>query len=124
MKCTTLKDEARKRELIEWLSKAGKELAVYCDEPPGGALKFTRVREGLVVVSPPYEYDTLAQWWYMGNWQAVTPPAVDFEPLITFRATNDQIQQHAARHGVSLIIDSFHDNAEWNVIEAQLGHQH
>jgi hypothetical protein len=117
MRVEKLNAETKKRALIERLSADKTELAVYFDEEPNGAFACRVVEPGLIVIIPPYDFDALDRWWYYGNWQAIAPVDPGYEPFDTFRSTDAQIERKLEMHKVSIIIDSFHDDTEWKVIE-------
>ena len=117
MKIQIFKSEHEKRGLIQRLSNDGIELAVYFDEDPDGSFSYRAIRPGLLVVVPPFDFDVLEQWWYYGNWQAIAPVSPGYEPFDTFRSSETKIKRCLEVHNLSMIIDSFHDDAEWNVIE-------
>jgi hypothetical protein len=110
------KDED-KRALISRLSRAHAELALFCEElaePPPGSKE---LRNGVVVIPPPYDFDELEKSWSYGNWNLISPAKTHYEPLNTFKLADSEIAQAMRFHGLSLIIDSFHDNIEWKVHE-------
>jgi hypothetical protein len=117
MKIERFKSEAKKRALIERLSIENSELAVYFEEEPDGTFSYRSIQPGLIVIMPPYDFDALNRWWYYGNWQAIAPVDPGYKPFDTFRSTDAQIAHKLETHTVSIIIDSFHDDTEWKVIE-------
>lgn len=59
----------------------------------------------------------MEKWLYLGNWQAVFPANREYQPFNTFRAKNSEIEKRMTEFHIKLIIDSFPDDIEWNVIE-------
>lgn len=62
-----LKRDDDKRELIHRLSDQRKELLVVggdWDDPPVGV---ENVAKNVAKIRPPYDYDTLEEWWIHGN---------------------------------------------------------
>ena len=106
-----------KRALISRLSEAGAELALFYDDLPETLPRNTEVREGVAIISAPYDFDELEKLWAYGNWNLISPVKTDYEPLNTFKLSDSEIAQAMSLHGLSLVIDSFHDNIEWKVHE-------
>ena len=106
-----------KRALISRLSGAHAELALFCDDLAEVPPRAKELREGVVVISPPYDFDELEKSWHYGNWNLISPVKTDYEPRNTFKLSDSEIVQAMRLHGISLIIDSFHDNIEWKVHE-------
>ena len=71
----------------------------------------------IILVHPPYDYETLEKWLYTGNWQAISPGNKDYQPFDTFKTEIDDIEQRMKEAKAEIVIDSFHDDIEWNVIE-------
>ena len=76
-----------------------------------------RACESITLVHPPYDHETLEKWLYVGNRQAISPGNKDYRPFSTFKAKNSDIEQRMKEANAKIIIDSFHDDIEWNVIE-------
>ena len=117
MRTRILERESDKKALINRLSNGKRSLMVFCEEPPEPNLTFERVSESITLIHPPYDYGTLEKWLYLGNWQAIFPPNKDYQPFDTFRTDESVIEQRMKQGKIEMIIDSFHDNIEWNVIE-------
>ena len=90
----------------------------FYDEAPGEHIRHDRVSESAFLVHPPYDYETLEKWLYLGNWQAVSPGSFAYQPINTFKSKPTEIEQRMAEADVTLLIDSFHDDVDWNVFEA------
>lgn len=117
MQVRILKNEADKRALIARLSGQQRSLMFYYDEIPDECLLHEKLGDSIYLIHPPYDYDSLNKWLYLGNWQAIFPGRPDFQPLNTFKANDSEIALHMKHAQIHLIIDSFHDNIEWKVIE-------
>jgi hypothetical protein len=119
MRTRIIKRTSEKADLIRRLSDEGFDLAIFPEEPPGAdsKLEYELRPDGVVIVSAPYDYDSLSDWLYCGNWLACHPHAEGFRPIDTFRMKPEQIAAACDRFGIALLIDSFHDDIEWNVID-------
>jgi hypothetical protein len=117
MKRTILKTESSKQELINRLSDDGNKLLVFFDDLADAPSTVNVVEEGVAIVSPPYDYESLERWWYYGNWQAVSPVNQEYIPFDTFKSTDQNIECALQDNQLSIIIDCFHDDVEWNVAE-------
>ena len=117
MRATVLKNDGEKRRLIHRLSAEHVPLMIFYEEDPGENVPHQNLGRYVNVVHPPYDYDTLHQWLYLGNWQAVFPANKDYVPLDTFRAKHAEIRERMNRFRVKLILDSFHDDTEWHFLE-------
>ena len=106
-----------KRELIERLSNEGADLALFCDDLAEALPNSIEARESVSIVRAPYNFDELERSWYYGNWCLIHPANIDFSPIDTFRSPSAKIDQAMRSYGVTLLIDSFHDNIEWKVHE-------
>ena len=106
-----------KRALISRLSEAGAELALFYDDVPETLPRNTEVRDGVAIIPAPYDFDELEKFWNYGNWNLISPAKTDYKPLNTFKLSDSEIAQAMSLRGLSLIIDSFHDNIEWKVHE-------
>ena len=89
----------------------------FYDEEPEKDMPHERVSESITLIHPPYDYDVLEEWLYLGNWHAIFPDNKDFQPFNTFKTKISIIEQKMKEGSIKLIIDSFHDDIEWNVIE-------
>ncbi len=89
----------------------------FYEETPGEDLPHEKVAESVVLLHPPYNYETLEKWLYLGNWQAIFPGNREYQPFNTFKTKDLEIERRMRDAKVTLIIDSFHDDIEWNVIE-------
>lgn len=103
--------------LIQCLSDQSMPLLFFYEEEPGGDVLHEKVGNCINLVHPPYDYNSLGKWLYLGNWQAVFPANREYKPFDTFRAKNAEIEKRMTEFKVKLIIDSFHNDIEWNVIE-------
>ncbi len=117
MQIRILKRDAEKQTLIRRLSDEGRTLMFFSEEEPGDEVPHERVSESITVVHPPYEYETLAKWLYLGNWQAIFPGNKDYQPFNTFKSRASDLEKRMKEAKLTLIVDSFHDDIEWNVIE-------
>src|SRR5438034_11707256 len=117
MKARILRKESDKQALISRLSNEGCTLMFFYEEEPAEDVLHERVAESITLVHPPYDYEVLEKWLYLGNWQAIFPSNKDYQPFNTFKAKDSDIEQRMKGANVKLIVDSFHDDIEWNVIE-------
>jgi hypothetical protein len=117
MRAKVLTKDAEKKALINVLSNRNWPLMFFYEEEPGASVLHERVGEFITVVHPPYDYETLEKWLYLGNWQAIFPANKDYEPFNTFKAKAWEIEKRMSDAKLRLIIDSFHDNIDWNVIQ-------
>jgi hypothetical protein len=117
MQSKILKKETDKEALIRRLSAEQCSLMVFYEETPPAHIAHQKLNEFIFLLHPPYDYQILEQWLYIGNWQAIFPPNENYKFFNTFRTKNVEIKQRMLVDNISLIIDSFHDNIEWNVIE-------
>jgi hypothetical protein len=122
MRSRLIRHASEKADLIKRLSDAGVDLAIRYEEPPDAhsKLTYTLRSDGAVVVTAPYDYDSLEAWLYCGNWDAFHPPVFGFPGIDTFRARPAEIEAVCERSGVALLIDSLHDDIEWNVVEREV----
>lgn len=109
--------ESEKRALIGRLSNEKCALMFFYEEPPGDDIPHESVSESITLIHPPYDYEKLEKWLYLGNWQAIFPGNKNYEPFNTFKTSGAEIGQIMKGSKLKLIIDSFHDDIEWNVIE-------
>ena len=117
MRARILKKESDKQALISRLSNEGCPLMFFYEEEPEENIPHERVAESITLVHPPYDYETLERWLYLGNWHAIYPSNKDYKPFNTFKTKDSDIEQRMKEASVKVIIDSFHDDIEWNVIE-------
>jgi hypothetical protein len=117
MRARILKRESEKKALISKLSNEERTLMSFYEEEPEKNLPHEKVGESVTLVHPPYDYESLERWLYLGNWQAIFPGNKDFQPFNTFRTSLSEIEQRMKEANIKLIVDSFHDDIEWNVIE-------
>lgn len=110
------KDQDR-RAVLQKLSAAGEDLALFCEDFEATTPRAKRVRAGVATLSAPFNFDELERCWYCGNWNLIAPAKTDFEPLDTFRQSDAQIAHVMQLHGLVVLVDSFHDNIEWKVHE-------
>jgi hypothetical protein len=112
MRIKILKKESDKQALISRLSNEGYPLMFFYEEHPEKDMPHEKVAEGVTLVRPPYNYDTLEKWLYIGNWHAIYPSNKDYKPFNTFKTKDPEIEQRMKEAGVKLIIDSFHDDTD------------
>ncbi len=117
LKKNILKKEVAKRELFQRLSKGRCSLLFFYDEEPEGDFSFENIAQFKTVVNPPYSYLTLEKWLYSGNWLAIYPAIREFTFVNTFKTPLSEVHEIMTKHGVNILIDSFHDDVEWNVYE-------
>src|SRR5260370_32767134 len=117
MRARMLEKKLDKKVLISRLSSEKRPLMIFYEDPPGPDLTCERVSDSIKLIRPPYDYGTLEKWLYLGNWQAIFPPNRDYQPFDTFRTDESVIEQRMKQGKVEIIIDSFHDDIEWKVIE-------
>ena len=89
----------------------------FYDEEPEGCHNCQTIDKSRILVSPPFDYPGLRRWLSSGNWQAIYPANQEFEPIDTFRTQITEMIRRMKASGICLIIDSFHDDTEWNVLE-------
>ena len=120
-----VRDDKTKRNLIEELSQKGHPLLFFYDELPSdylkGDIKVDAAGKYRYIVNPPYSYDVLERWLYLGNWQAVYPPKTEFIGVDTFRKSVQDVEKQMHQYGVLILIDSFHDDIDWNVFSPDAG---
>lgn len=117
MKAKILKKKSEKEALLDHLSKNGCSLMFFYEETPENDELYESVGESITLVHPPYDYKTLGKWLYMGNWQAISPANKDYQPFNTFKASDFDIERRMKEAKLKIIIDSFPDDIEWNVID-------
>lgn len=112
--------DREKRELINRLSVAKADLALFYgdfEDLPSG---LTRVTQDVAIIHPPFVFDELEAFWSYGNWNLVGPARLDWRFMDTFRLGDEEIGKAMRNHKVELVVDSFHDNIEWRVCEVTL----
>ena len=117
MRVRILRKESEKQKLINHLSSEKYTLMFFYEEAPGDNVPHECMCENITLVHPPYDYEALEKWLYLGNWQAISPANKDYQPFNTFKATEPEIEKRMTEAKLNIIIDSFHDDIEWNVIE-------
>lgn len=117
MQTRILKKDSEKQALIRRLSDEGRTLMFFYEEEPGEDVPHERVSASITEVHPPYDYETLEKWLYLGNWQAIFPSNKNYRPFNTFRSSAADTEQRMQQAKIKLIVDSFHDDIEWKVIE-------
>jgi hypothetical protein len=117
MRANILKKESDKQELISRLSNERRILMFFDEEVPGEDLPHKKVSESITLVPAPYNYETLEKWLYLGNWQAIFPGNKSYQPFNTFKTDRVEIEKRMKEAKVKLIVDSFRDDIEWNVIK-------
>ena len=116
MQLKILTTESDKQALLDQLSGAGYALMFFYDEAPDNNVPHEKIAPAITLIQPPYSYARLEKWLRLGNWQAIFPGNKDYKPFDTFKTPAHDIETRMKEAGVKLIIDSFHDNIEWNVI--------
>ena len=118
------KNDKEKSQLINGFSMKNYSLMIFFDEPPNdflkkeisnGKINIEKIEDGVFKVKPPYTYELLTKWLYYGNWQAIYPPKNNFQGMDTFRKKEEDVKNHLMASGIEMLIDSFHDDIEWNV---------
>lgn len=117
MRAKIITKDLEKQALIRRLSDLKMPLMFFYEEEPAESFSHERVNEYITLVHPPYDYKTLEKWLYLGNWQAIFPANKEYQPFNTFKEKDPEITQRMNEAKLKLIIDAFHDNHEWNVIE-------
>ena len=82
-----------KRALISRLSEVGAELALFYEDLPETLPRNTEVRDGVAIISAPYDFDELEKFWNYGNWNLISPAKTDHKPLNTFKLSDCEIAQ-------------------------------
>lgn len=65
-------------------------------------------------LGPGVPVEALSGWLYLGNWQ-ITWPACPPCTLDVARTAPDEICRFLEEQGLSLLVDSFHDDTDWVV---------
>ena len=117
MKIKSIKTNLEKAKILKECSDSGKHLSCYYDEEPETNIKNIRkMSDNKYLIIPPYQYDQLENWLSLGNWQIIHPDQSEYKFINTFKLSEDEIKNHIDNNQIELLIDSFHDNIEWNVI--------
>jgi len=110
-----------KEELLSAICLECSPYVHYAEEKPneGTLTQCSVVGPGVWRVPRGAAGKDLLSWLYMGNWQLyvseeVIPPLPDL-----CRASRNEIESFVRESGVSLVIDSFHDDTSWSVGLAQ-----
>jgi len=115
----TITYHREKAEFISNVSQENREMLFLYDEDPRDYLpeeiRLQRFDQRKYIIYPPYSYEPLMKWLQPGNWQAVSPAIESYAFVDSFRSSYESIQNHLENHRVELMIDSFHDDIEWNV---------
>jgi len=109
--------DSEKAALIRRLSDQGISLMVFYDDAPPASISHDTVNSYTWLVHAPYEYEQLEKWLYPGNWQAIHPGNPSYRPFNSFKTKTAELDALLREAGIKLLIDSFHDDIEWNVIE-------
>ena len=117
MKSHIVKKDRAKRALINRLSAAKVKLKIYFEDLDEGPSFVELTKPGIANILPPYDYDELESWWYVGNWILVAPNTATIDPVNCFRMSDRELSQLMESQQVSLLIDCFHDDIEWKVCE-------
>ncbi len=117
MRVRIISKDQDKRELIQDLSSQGSEVALYMDDLCNVPSRSKLVREGLVIIKSPLDFEELEKAWYYGNWSLTCPAVTDYSPLNTFVQPDEVVADKMRGLGLSVIIDSFHDNTDWKVYQ-------
>lgn len=113
--------ERCKQELLTAICRECSPYVHYDDECPstGTLSQSSFIRPGVWRVPRGATGNDLLSSLYMGNWQLyVAEEALPTLPDLC-RASRSEIESFVRRSGVSLVIDSFHDNTSWSVGLAQ-----
>ncbi|NJA06743.1 hypothetical protein HC024_13585 [Methylococcaceae bacterium WWC4] len=117
MKARVLTKDSEKQALIKCLSDRNVSLMFFYEEELGEGTPHEKAGKFITLVRPPYNYGQFEKWLYLGNWQAIFPANKKYQPFNTFKTKGPEIEKRMNEAKVTLIIDSFHDDIEWNVIE-------
>jgi len=117
MKARIITNDREKADLLKRLSDQRIALMFFYEDEPPTSIAHNRVADQTWLVHPPYEYSELEKWLYLGNWHAIYPSNQNYLPFNSFKSKTDEIETRLREAGVKLLIDSFHDDIEWHVIE-------
>lgn len=117
MKKKIIKNESEKILLFNRLSNDNISLMFFFDEIPDKEIHHEILAGNIFLVHPPFDYNILQKWLYPGNWQAIYPANAAYKPINTFKMKSSDIENTMNSYSLDLIIDSFHDNIEWCIIE-------
>ena len=113
--------ERCKEELLTAICRECSPYVHYDDERPneGTLTQCSFVSPGIWRVPRGATGKELLSWLYMGNWQLYVADAV--LPLLPdlCRASRTEVESFVRASGVSVVIDSFHDDTSWSVGLAQ-----
>lgn len=111
--------DTEKRDLISGCSCKNREILVLFDENPydylSDDISVQKIEENKYLIQPPYIYEELSKWLHYGNWQAISPAISSYEFIDSFRTSSEVVRKHLTNHKIELMVDSFHDDIEWNV---------
>lgn len=110
-------NDREKAALIKRLSDERLSLMLFYEEAPPASISHDTVNDETWLIHPPYEHGQLEKWLYLGNWQAIYPGNRDYRPFNSFKSKAAEIDARMQEAGIKLLIDSFHDDIEWHVIE-------
>lgn len=117
MKARVITKDSEKAALLKRLSDERVSLMVFYEDAPPASIPHEIVGDEAWLIHPPYEHDHLKTWLYLGNWQAISPGSLAYRPFNSFKSDAAEIDARLREAGVKLLIDSFHDDREWHVIE-------
>lgn len=117
MRARLITKGSEKAALLKRLSDERVSLMFFYEDAPPASIPHEPVGDEVWLVHPPYEHDQLEKWLYLGNWQAISPGNRAYRPFDSFKSQPAEIDARLREAGVKLLIDSFHDDVEWNVIE-------
>lgn len=117
MKARVITKDSERAALLKRLSDEGVSLMFFYEEAPPASIPHEAVGDEVWLIHPPYGHDQLEKWLYLGNWQAISPGNRAYRPFNSFKSDAAEIAVRLREAGVKLLIDSFHDDREWHVIE-------
>lgn len=112
MESQILKTETDQKKLLSRLSDENYRLLVFYDELPPQNVHCQQVKENVYLVQPPFQYEKLKEWLYLGNWEALVLDSTEIDPTNILVDEQDMYEAN-----VRLIIKSFFDDIEWIVEE-------
>ena len=118
MKIYSVVHEKDMQELIQGLSEGNNKLIIKYDEFEDAPKCVKKITKDSGELLPPYNYEQLEKWLYPGNWQIFLSNKEEISEVIyTFKSNKEEIIEYMTKNQILLLIDSFHDNVEWNVCD-------
>ena len=113
--------ERCKEELLTAICRECSPYVHYDEECPndGTHMRYSIEGPGIWRVSRDTSGKELLSWLYMGNWQLYVAAAPLSKLVNLCRASHSEIESFVLESGVSLVIDSFHDETSWTIGLAQ-----